>query len=426
MQVESSATHQSAGAAVSEPALRLAYLTTEYPAVSHTFIRREILELERRGHSVLRLSVRASKPDLPDAADRAEVERTLYVLAQGLPRLVGAAVEVMLTRPGRAFRALAMARRMSAASDRGMVRHLAYFVEACYLLGVLQRERIEHVHVHFGTNPAAVARLIRCLGGPGYSMTVHGPDEFDAPGALSLGEKIADSKFTVAISSFGRAQLQRWAAPEHWSKIQVVHCTVDQAFAGDAEPISEDNRTFVCVGRLAPQKGQLVAVNAMAQLRDQGVDAQLVLVGDGEMRSVIEQAIARHDLSDRVTITGWASGAEVRAHLEGARAMVLPSFAEGLPVVIMEAMALGRPVISTYVAGIPELVRPGENGWLVPAGDPAALADAMKDALSTTHTTLTAMGAAAVTAVRQGHSVETEVAQLEQHFTHTIAAKASR
>jgi glycosyltransferase involved in cell wall biosynthesis len=295
--------------------------------------------------------------------------------------------------------------------------NLVYLAEACALLRWMMQDDVEHLHAHFGTNPTAVAMLCRALGGPPYSFTVHGPGEFDRATVLALDRKIANARFVVAISQFGRSQLYRWADYKDWPKIQVVHCGLNDSFIDAPHTELPDTPRLVCVGRLCEQKGQLLLIEAAAKLHREGVDFALTLVGDGEMRSACEQLIRRHHLTERVTITGWASADQVRRQLIDARALVLPSFAEGLPVVIMEALALGRPVISTYVAGIPELVRPGECGWLVPAGDIDALATAMRDALSRDVDELTQMGAAGRTLAQREHNVHVEAAKLLQLFS---------
>jgi glycosyltransferase involved in cell wall biosynthesis len=261
-----------------------------------------------------------------------------------------------------------------------------------------------------------VAALAHALGGPSFSFTVHGPEEFDRPDAISLGDKIARSAFVVAVSSFGRSQLYRWCRATDWPKLQVVRCGVDDAFlgAGPLPPVAEPR--LVCVGRLAEQKGQLVLLDAAARLAAQGIDFQLVLAGDGPMRPQIDAAIAAKGLGTRVRVTGWLSNDAVRTEIAAARLFVLPSFAEGLPVVLMEALALGRPAITTYVAGIPELVRDGVNGWLVPAGDPVALADAIASALRVEPARLTDMGQAGAAAVRAAHDARREAAKLVKLF----------
>ena len=394
--------------------LRLAYLTTQYPAVSHTFIRRELLALEGRGHTILRLAIRAADAPPVDPLDEAELRRTLHCLAQPASRFLRAGLACALANPPRYLRALGLALRSGLRSERGVARHLAYLAEACLLLRELQRAAIQHVHVHFGTNAADVARLVRRLGGPSYSFTVHGPDEFDAPRAFDLQGKAADAAFVVAISDFTGAQLRRWVRPEHWDRIHVVHCTVGPEFFAAARPVDPESQTLVCVGRLAPQKGQLLLLDAFADVAREFSRARLVLVGDGELRGAIEQRRAALGLQGRVEITGYLRESDVRACILAARAMVLPSFAEGLPMAIMEAFALGRPVVSTYIAGIPELVRDGETGWLAPAGNRERLAASLRAALTAPAAQLDRMAAAGAALVRRGHDSATEAARLEQ------------
>jgi glycosyltransferase involved in cell wall biosynthesis len=294
------------------------------------------------------------------------------------------------------------------------------------LLDELDERGIEHVHVHFGTNPTAVAQIMRAMGGPPYSFTVHGPDELDAPLGLSLGAKIEDASFVVAITSYCAAQLRRWVSHEHWDKIRVVHCTVGEEFFRESQPIDPRSRTLVCVGRLSAQKGQILLVEAFADAIDAGADAQLVLCGDGELRGEIEAIAARRGVADRVRITGWISGEQVRREILASRALVLPSFAEGLPMVIMEAFALGRPVLSTYIAGIPELVVDRENGWLIPAGSREAIAKAIAEILRTPSAELERMAARGREAVRKHHFTPTETAKLAAHVRQSIEDERER
>jgi len=405
-------------------AMRLAYLTTIYPAVSHTFIRHEVLELDRRGHDVSRFSIRRPQGDLVDQADVAEAANTRYVLGQSAVTLLASTLYMFLAHPARWFNALRKTLAMSRASSRGLFAHMAYLVEACWLTRQLKRERIQHLHVHFGTNAAAVALLSRLLGGPTFSMTVHGPDEFDAPVGLSLAEKGAAASAVMAITHYCAAQLRRWIAPEHWSRIHVVRCTPGHWQDEDPPAVDPASRILVCVGRLTAQKGQLLLVEAMRQIIDDGVAGQLILAGDGEMRQAVERRIAELDLADHVRITGWVTGQQVRDLLRESRAMVLPSFAEGLPVVIMEAFAAARPVVSTFVAGIPELVEPGVSGWLTPAGDVDALAGAMRDALTMSVDELNVMGRAGHARVTRQHDVNTELTRLEAIFGLSVGDKA--
>ncbi|MDP2247510.1 MAG: glycosyltransferase family 4 protein, partial [Nitrosomonadales bacterium] len=301
-------------------------------------------------------------------------------------------------------------------ADRPWPYHLVYLAEACRIVPWMRSFGAQHVHAHFGTNSAEVVMLARFLGGPQYSFTVHGPEEFDKPQFIKLKEKVRHSAFVVAISSYGRSQLYRWVDFSDWEKVKVVHCGLETAFHEEyAVPITDAPR-LVCVGRLCEQKGQMLLIRAVSKLILSGVNVQLVLAGDGEMRSDIESLLQQSALQDRVHITGWISGEEVRKEILSARALVLPSFAEGLPVVIMEAMALRRPVLSTYVAGIPELVRPGEGGWIFPAGDVDALESALRQVLSFPPEDLERMGLAGRARVLKDHSIDIEAARLGNYF----------
>lgn len=254
--------------------------------------------------------------------------------------------------------------------------------------------------------------LANALGGPPFSFTVHGPDEFQRP--MGLDEKIHRSNFVVAISSYGRSQLYLRSRYRDWSKIKVVHCGLERSFYDVADARSVEATRFVCVGRLTEAKGQLLLIEAFGRLAAKGMKIELVLAGDGPMRGELERQIAEHGLGSLVRITGWISGSQVRDEILAARALVLPSFAEGLPVVIMEAMALRRPVLTTYVAGIPELVRPGENGWLFPAGSVDELVKAIEDCLSTPLEQLQKMGDAGHGRVVERHSIDTEAKKLAE------------
>ena len=372
--------------------MKIAYLVNQYPAISHTFVRREIRALEDLGVEVERFSMRRVKDALQDPADRAEAERTRVILDRGVRGLASGLVRSALKRPRALARAARRAVELGMRSDRGMLYQGAYLAEACVLVDWLEQAGVEHVHAHFGTNSASVAMLARELGGPEFSFTTHGPEEFDKPEAIKLGAKVEAARFVAAISSFGRSQIWRRVAAKDWSKVHIVRCGLDAAFLEREPTPVPDVPRVCCVGRLNEQKGHTLLIEAVAKLVREGVDVQLVLVGDGELRGAIEKRIAELGMQANVTITGWASGDVVRREILASRAMVLPSFAEGLPVVIMEALALGRPVISTYVAGIPELIEPGVCGWLAPAGSVDATAEAIRECLATDVKTLTRMG----------------------------------
>jgi glycosyltransferase involved in cell wall biosynthesis len=294
--------------------------------------------------------------------------------------------------------------------------HLIYLAEACQIELLLRKANVAHLHAHFGTNSAEVAMLVHTLGGPQWSFTVHGPEEFDIWRLIGLPEKIRRCAFVVVISSYGRSQIYRLIEPSYWHKVHVVRCGIEPAFYSNAV-CSLPGRNLVCVGRLCEQKGQLLLIEAVRRLRVQGVKFKLVLAGDGELRSKIEALVAQDGLEDQVRITGWISSRQVRDEILAARALVLPSLAEGLPVVLMEAMSLERPVISTYIAGIPELVNAGEHGWLVPAGDVEALSEAISDCLNAPLDTLAKMGRAAHDRVVARHNIDDQAEGLRALFS---------
>jgi colanic acid/amylovoran biosynthesis glycosyltransferase len=396
--------------------MRIAYLINQYPTVSHSFIRREILALERQGHEVFRISIRGWDDPQHGSEDQLELTRTQYVLRGGAIPLIFAFLRILVTQPVRLMKAIGLVWQVSRHADRPLPIHIIYLLEACLILSWLRAEKTEHLHAHFGTNSAEVAMLVHELGGPRWSFTAHGPEEFDKAKLLALPEKIRRADFVVAVSSFGRSQLFRNVSHERWQKIQVVHCGIEPAFYAAALSRPGSENRLICVGRLCEQKGQLLLIDAARQLSERGTKFELVLAGDGEMRDEIEILVARYKLQKIVRITGWISSDQVRDEILAARALVLPSFAEGLPVVLMEAMSLGRPVISTFVAGIPELINPGEHGWLVPAGDAEALASAMQACLDAPLETITRMGEASRARVIERHDVDKEAAKLAGLF----------
>jgi colanic acid/amylovoran biosynthesis glycosyltransferase len=404
--------------------MRIGYITGTYPRATDTFVRIEVETLRTMGFEVHPFSVkRPDESHFVDQSIRSEAGRTVFLLGAGPVRLFGSAIRMAIGRPKCFLSTLALMWKTSLPGLRGFARSVAYLLEACLLARILAEREIQHLHNHIGENSATVAMLASQLSGVEYSMTIHGPGIFYHPRQWSLGEKIARSRFTACISDFCRSQCMIFAPPESWHRIHIIHCGLgDRFLASDPQPIMEELR-FVHIGRLVPEKGTLVLLDAIRQLRDQGVEAHVTIVGDGQLRPVLEQRIELHQLQDQITLTGLLDSDRVAEEIRLSRAMVLPSFAEGLPVVIMEALALGRPVISTYVAGIPELVKRGENGWLVPAGDVNALADAMREAVEASPEQLAIMGRTGRKAVLERHDVKNEVAKLAALFEAVIRGR---
>ncbi len=405
--------------------MKIAYLINQYPKVSHTFIRREIMALERLGFPITRLAVRGWSEVAPDLEDQAEQAKTRYLLQGGALALVWASVQTLFSAPGRWLSALALALQMSRRADRPWPIHLIYFAEACLALRWLREVKATHLHAHFGTNAAEVAMLVNAMGGPLYSFTVHGPDEFDKPESLHLREKIGRASFVIAITFYCRSQLYRWMDASQWGKVKLVRCGLERAFHEITAPPPTGHR-LVCVGRLSGAKGHLLLIEAAGLLAAQGLDFELVLAGDGEQRPLIEARVAELGLQKNVRITGWITSTQVRDEIIGARALVLSSFAEGLPIVLIEAMALNRPVVTTWIAGIPELVRHGEHGWMFPPGNAQACADAMSACLTCSHEVLARMGEAAHSRMLERHSIDIEATKLAGYFRDTHKTVSDR
>ena len=389
------------GCCPGDQALRVAYLVNVYPTVSHSFIRTEIKSLESRGFTVQRFTIRRSGGRFGACPDHDEDQKTLALLDGNLLSLLGSLAVFLRRRPGTTLRLILSA--CLSGGPAAVIRQIAYVLEAAELARRLEARGIAHIHAHFGTNPAAVARLAAKLTPVTYSFTAHGPDEFDSPIALDLHGKIAEAAFVVGVSQFGRGQLMRWSQSSHWHRIKVVHCSVAPEFLANRARSRRGlaSHRLVCVARLSAQKGLPLLIEAVAAVAARR-PVVLRIVGEGEDRSSLEAQVVRLGLQDHIHFVGWGDPQRVREELLSARAMVLPSFAEGLPVVLMEAMALARPVITTAVAGIPELVD-HNTGWLIPSGSVAALAGAMEACLSSDSEQLAAMGQAGCARVREQH-----------------------
>jgi glycosyltransferase involved in cell wall biosynthesis len=353
---------------------------------------------------------------LVDANDLEELKKTHIILDIGIAKLFGYLLGTSVRYPKRWLKTLKLALKLSRASKRNTAYHIAYLAEACVLFHWLKETGATHIHAHFGTNSAEVAMLCSALSNIPYSFTVHGPDEFDEPQQINIGEKIQCAAFVTTISFFSKSQLCRWCDYNQWSKIHVIHCGLDKAFLNQQFSGIINDSQFVSVGRLSAQKGQAVLVEAMRQLVKEGWDVRLVLVGDGPLRSSIEQLISDYQLEEHIQITGWVSNEQVCQYIRDSSCLVLSSFAEGLPVVLMESLASRRPVVSTQIAGIPELVQPGINGWLIAPGSVNSLVKAMREVLETPKYRLEQMGKEGAAYVNQEHNAAKEAQKLAMLF----------
>lgn len=359
---------------------KIAYLTGEYPRATDTFIQREVAALRDLGWQVETCSIRRTGAEhLVGDEQRAEQARTFHVLdaAKNPLRLTRAKLRA-LRRPGRYIRAFAMAWRTAPKGIKGRLWQMFYFAEALVLAEHLQREGVTHLHNHIAKASCTVAMLTSALTGIPYSFTLHGPDIFFEPLHWRLDEKIARARFVACISEFCRAQAMAFSDRAHWDKLHIVHCAVDPARYDPAPRAGAPHLLFV--GRLAAVKGVPVLFEALERLDIPGL--RVTLIGDGPERAGLEREAAERGLADVVDFAGYRNQTEVAEALRETDALVLPSFAEGVPVVLMEAMAAARPVVTTRIAGVPELVEDRVSGRLVPPGDVDALAEALRAVLS--------------------------------------------
>lgn len=395
--------------------MAIAYLTSQYPAPSHTFIRRELAALRRRGLDVRPFSVR--KGTETDDADDAAVWSARPIAPL---RLLRAHLHAARRHPLSYLRTLRNAQEHRVPGLKAQIWSLMYFAQAIDLAKELEAQGVDHVHNHFANSAAIVGLLAsRYLGLP-WSVTIHGTADFDYPSGVLLEDKIELADFVACVSSFARAQAMREVDDAHWDKLIVARCGVelDRLPAHRPSPSGAPVH-IVSVGRLSPEKGQVGLLLAFADLLAAGHDARLSLVGDGELREQLEQVIRRKGLASKVTLLGVKPEAETLEIMATADLFVLSSLMEGLPVVLMEALGIGVPVVAPAVAGIPELVEEGRSGWLYPAGQWDALTQAMLRAVE--HRTEWAqMGARGRARVEAQHDVERAIEPLLERFSREV------
>jgi colanic acid/amylovoran biosynthesis glycosyltransferase len=375
---------QSANEKTARARLRLAYLLSRYPAISHTFFLHEVLGMRARGLHIETASV--NEPDraleaLP-AEEAAEAQHTFYLKAGGAGALL-TLVSILVQHPRVLLRGLRALFRLRQMTLRERFFSFFYLAEAMLLGRWMREQRLTHLHVHFGGAVAMVGMLAASAWNIPYSLTIHGPEELLDVSAYHLRDKLMAAAFIVCISDFCRSQLCRLLPPEEWAKLHVVRLGVDpmllQPPVRPSLPL-DPIRPFelVCTGRLVPDKGQSVLLQALALLHGRGIPLHATLIGGGVDEARLKLLARELGIANDVRFTSALSHADTLACLRRADIFALPSFAEGVPVALMEAMSLGIPCVSTSIAGIPELIRTGRDGLLVAPGDTLALADALE------------------------------------------------
>ncbi|MBV1862923.1 MAG: glycosyltransferase family 4 protein [Rhodobacteraceae bacterium] len=363
----------------------IAYLTGEYPRATDTFIQREVMALRGLGVDVNTCSIRKTGPEhLVGEEQRDEARKTFYVLkaAKSPVRFVGAHLRALASSPKRYFRGLSLAWRSSAPGIKARLYQFFYFAEAVVLAEHLKKQEVIHLHNHIATASCSVAMLASEVSGIPYSFTLHGPDIFFEPHRWRLDLKIEKAAFVACISDFCRSQAMAFSPVSHWPKLHIVHCAVEPERYEIARDQGQNTPHLTFVGRLASVKGLPILFEALPQILTDFPDLKVTLVGDGPERVQLEQDAKAMGLAGVVEFAGYRSQSDVAEILQQTDMLVLPSFAEGVPVVLMEAMAARVCVITTQVAGIPELVKNGVSGVLVPPGDAGALARAIATLLA--------------------------------------------
>jgi colanic acid/amylovoran biosynthesis glycosyltransferase len=350
-----------------------------YPKISHTFIRREIEAAREAGLRVEAISVRRPGDDeIRSEADSRESASTLYILDGNKGQILRAHAHLVSRHPKAYFAALAHALHTGPAQLRRRVWQLFYFAEAVQLVALMRAGGVRHVHVHFSNNAADIARLAVVIGSASepdqrwsWSLTVHGPTEFSNVTGVDLAAKVHSASFVACISDFCRSQLMAIVEPSDWAKMHVVHMGVDveryPPRADERATRTTDSLRVLFVGRLVPEKGVPLLLDVAERIAaDRHVE--FAIVGAGPLEASLATGIERRGLADRVRLIGAVGQDDLPEWYGWADVFCLPSFAEGLPVVLMEAMLSQLPVITTAIAGIPELVKDDDTGVLVPAG----------------------------------------------------------
>ena len=343
----------------------LAYLTSQYPATSHTFIRREVAAMREAGLALETYSVRPpAEAELADEVERREHESTYTLLRQGVGTFLAAHLVTLFRRPLGYLKTGWLALSHRPPGIKSLALAFAHFAEAILLARQLERRQVTHLHNHFANSAATVGMLATRLLGIHWSFTLHGISETDYPAGLMLGRKVEAADLVICVSWFGRAQAMRVVAPGHWPKFEVVRCGLDLDAVARVVTAKPGNGTIICVGRLSPEKGHAGLFAAFAELRPRFPAARLTLVGDGPARTDLESLARTLGIDDAVRFAGRQSEAATLAEIGRSDILVLPSLMEGLPIVLMEAMALGVPAVASRIAGIPELITENVEGLL--------------------------------------------------------------
>jgi colanic acid/amylovoran biosynthesis glycosyltransferase len=410
--------------------VRVAYLIGRYPATSHAFIAREIAALRERGVDIHTFSIWATRDrDLPSLQDRQEAQRTRSLLPLNLRRTIRAHWRALSLAPGAYAKGVARAVRLGRPGMRGRSLGATWFLEAIVLWQELRRRGIRHLHVHLNGTAPSVALVLTSFANAvegsshrwSWSMTVHGSSEFYDVYGERLADKVQGADAVICVGDFARSQLMAHVDEQHWSKLHVVHCGIDlDAFAADHTSARSSFRLLI-VARLTRAKGHAVLLESLAELGRRGVEVELTIVGDGPKRGSLEGLARELGVGSRTSFTGAVGRERMHGYYREADAFCLPSFAEGVPVVLMEAMAAELPVVATDVMGVRELVDDGVNGILVRPGRADLLADAIAR-LARDFDLRRRLGRAGRQTVQREFDIRTVAEQIERIFEGVLGS----
>lgn len=366
--------------------MQIAYLIGRYPGITHTFILREVRMLRRLAVDVRTFSIwRTAQRELLSPVDWEEWRNTDALLPAQPARLLRAHLRGLTRAPRTYMATLGRALTLSSPGIRGRLLGFTWFVEAIVLWDVCRRGGVTHIHAHLdGTAPmvamlaAEFADQSSRVGGPrSWSQTVHGSKEFYDVYRERLAIKAESAKFIACISDYTRSQVMAFVPEELWHKLVVVRCGVDlhEFSASDSRKRSPGELRILTVGRIDAMKGTVLLLHALVELRQRGLQPTLTVVGDGSSKAKAMRMSERLGLSRQVRWEGAVGQNQIREFYAQCDVFCLPSFAEGVPIVLMEAMAMEVPVVANAITGIVELVENGVSGFLVRPGRVDELTD---------------------------------------------------
>lgn len=365
---------------------RLVYVLGQFPSISETFILREMVALEEMGFSIVPLSLEPAPEGPVHAAAEPFLRRTLYRPPPLSGVSLGSLLKALLQRPLGLAATLWFLMRETLTHPRAARELFSAFFAALYFASRLSRRDLRHVHAHFATYPATVGLMLTQLCGSGYSISCHAQDIFT--GAALMSRKLGEADFVTVCTRYGMERLQRNHSLIVADKLHLVRHGVDLSRMAHETHVPYPVPMIASVGRLVEKKGFPFLLQAAAILNGRGIPFELVIVGEGPMRDELERLTGGLGLRDKVVFAGYLSQEQLAHVYRRAEVFCLGSIVardgdrDGLPNVILEAMAFGVPVVGSNLSAIPEAVEDEQTGLLAAPGSPQELAMQLERVLS--------------------------------------------